>query len=1213
MEPCWHHSKKALMAIKQDSDVFVLAKDSAPNSGNKAYTWFTDQDTMIQYCQLAPAAHFYELYLETVGYPSFMFFDIDREIYPSQPAPDFDLLISSFMAFLERYLKTAHNIDIGLVLGKTVQVCYACTHAKLSAHMRVNVKCENIGIMKQVAADIEQFIYSTDGDRELFTFYKESKTVPGKRTLTTIIDTSIYNTFRCLRIMYSSKWKEGAVALTPYKSSSPLVKDHLILYTAAAQACPVISVVPVLKVAADFTRVKNVTVRPLPVVPQTPSATRVQNMIPLSTIEKVENALKSESKLKELLGCEAIKFKSKGPYKEHLFNFYIDKECEHVCPHVNDVHRSNRSYFQYDHHKSTITYRCFSERCVEAVKTSPIWFSYEESYDALAKIAAHNSVGTLHCKQELITWDETYSAQDMRPYPDVPLLLVRGGMGTGKTKALTQDYLPKYCSGAKTKVLFITYQRHLAKTYARLLKGMRFHNYMDFEHDKEISANCTKLIVCLDSLRKLQEINYDCVVVDEATSVLLHFNSQYMAKKNIEICQRFNLILLRSSRVLFLDACVDNTIVHDVAKYISDLKGDAPYYVKNTFIRPTNRVAMLTSCSTRETRPLLKAAAVQSVIKLLDAGKRVVVSSSTKSFIESLQTLILDRFKGAKNIAVYFNGSQENISPDPSNWGRLDALLYSPSISAGISFEELHFHELVAFIENSFDTPPIDTVLQQLFRVRQLVDGKMNLFVCDSISETIQKQGNYPMTPDQIDKYLDRDVDEINTYFAGDESEHAPTAQVNFRAESRLVITKEDVCYVYDKTSLSYLILRGIILNRNKSLGHFVDILCNTLKDDYKIDCTTAELPTEPDEILAANALLKNMQNLSKKDEIEFSSELLITYDDFLNLENKQKLKVLSDTEITQMWVWKCSIQLWGLPSIQQVDEEFFSNYIIQATAHAKQSACEKFFRALRHRDMLARTVDEQIDWFKIRLSSITEQNNHAVELYKTTIRDNYCKLIQGQRVLERIVPDKKALLTGNLTIQGETLHKAMTDYLNGLSSKEYQDLLDAFSKMGAYANKEAVIKSERNVTYLVKRVLACAFDIKVESVKVAGKAHSNLTEKHLNSKYARLLEKYQPASLLCQLSPDTMVFQDDEPLTDQEMIEDAVSEKYWGPGVYDLDGYVSENTKNTVNAYVKQLTDAERLDFRAQVIAGRGWGRELIKLANKFRSEHQSANVTSQ
>jgi hypothetical protein len=75
----------------------------------------------------------------------------------------------------------------------------------------------------------------------------------------------------------------------------------------------------------------------------------------------------------------------------------------------------------------------------------------------------------------------------------------------------------------------------------------------------------------------------------------------------------------------------------------------------------------------------------------------------------------------------------ECLSRIDTEWVKHDLLIYSPSISAGVSFELPHFDSLVASPRQlPHDSQRVDKALQQLFRVRNLTTGDMRLFVHDT-------------------------------------------------------------------------------------------------------------------------------------------------------------------------------------------------------------------------------------------------------------------------------------------------------------------------------------------------------------------------------------------------------------------------------------------------------------------------------------------------
>jgi hypothetical protein len=110
------------------------------------------------------------------------------------------------------------------------------------------------------------------------------------------------------------------------------------------------------------------------------------------------------------------------------------------------------------------------------------------------------------------------------------------------------------------------------------------------------------------------------------------------------------------------------------------------------------------------------ASAIKQVQNLLKRGDKVVVCSSTKSFTE-MGRFITETMKPNEfwSTIARVGTSLEDVN---NLWIHYDLLVYSPSVSAGVSFTEHHFDSLVAYLVNSRYTPSVDLSLQQLFRVK---------------------------------------------------------------------------------------------------------------------------------------------------------------------------------------------------------------------------------------------------------------------------------------------------------------------------------------------------------------------------------------------------------------------------------------------------------------------------------------------------------------
>lgn len=1133
-----YYLKETLVANKSEDDNIAIASDKELNSSTKCYTWFKNAAHAITYLEQSKNTdpHYYEIVQDIENYSCFIYFDVDRDLYPDRDAHIindlnnfFDATMNTFLHIFTRFLDEVYNITFEAVYGQTVQVGYALTHTKLSAHVRINVICPNVRVMKGVADNFVRYMLTHSKSKDTDKYFTYIKIQSTKSFKTTIIDPSVYANFRLFRMLYSKKWKTGAQPLLPYKESSMFIKDHMILRY--ADTMPAYSPVPTinpgneLQVIIDHSKIQNtlelITTTPAPIF-HTPQTTVCPN-IPTTHLKQVEKFLVASTTVQDFLHSKNIRFTVNKYLTPNVFSFGLDKS-KYFCPFAQRIHKSNRACFNYNFNTRCAYYHCFDEECQEASRSKCFLFNINTAYDSLVLLSSINAQKTLHCKQHVIEWNELYNDPCMREYPLTSVLVVRANMGVGKTKMLAEYFLPKHCAHPSTKCLFITYQRLLSVKYAHELESIGFRNYLDYEGAQTLSAK--KIIVCLDSLCKVETRNFDFIIIDEITSVLLHFNSQYMTKSS-HVCTMLELLLFQASHCVFLDACVDNTIVYDFVEYLSMKKNVVPHYLRNSFVRPTNRQCKLYTNTNPRATNLLKRYTIGKVLAILDQGKRVVITSSTKRFVEELEAELKSHPTAKhKKILAFHSGNNDvkKIQGEAfiKSITECDLFIYSPTITAGVSFELPHFHELVAYIDNTFFTPPVDIVLQQMFRIRQLIDGKMTLFLNNTFAHTLDPT-QYPTSSQDIDAFLDKDVNSIMNLY--------PNDSLCFESPTNV---QGDVI-AYDKDRLSYKLLRGILLNRNKSLIHFDKVLLNTLKEDYNIECNSEVIVMNEDMIRKATELMKNLKGTMKNTtQIPFSDDVIITGEQYDELCKREKRgEKLTELELQQKWVYHCAFEMWGVSS-NVVDSTFYDEFVGQANQKGIQKAIGKFFKMLRCKDMFTETVPEHMSSFKRRLDMIKEYKEYNLELYKTNTRKYYERLIEGHRLMDALFGDqegyKQRLMQGEeVCMSASVFYEKVKKYLKDLKTDEYDDLISIFDTRNSFQCREDVLETRKSTTCLVQRIVNEAFGMQVSNDHNNSRTNEDL--KRLTTDYHQIVSSYNPFALnthvinLCSTEDDSMDF----------------------------------------------------------------------------------------
>jgi hypothetical protein len=685
--------------------------------------------------------------------------------------------------------------------------------------------------VRQIANNFIAFLASdlltTAEDQQKFFYFNNSRQE-------CIIDTQIYSNFRCIRMLYSSKLKsKNSKPLVPYKQSSPHIHDHLFLIH--KECTNVITFTQLhespLDIKIDSSKL-GIVFSKLQTAPlsqsNAPISQSISNGISKIQLAKVEKAIHESTELHDILRCKHFIFESSGCSSTNKYKFNIKKSCNVWCPYGNRVHKHNNSYFEYNHDCSIVWYNCYDEDCIKKVASREVNTCFLRFYDATSTLEHVNNIKThktLHCQEQIIKWDESYSANSMQEYPVSDIVCVRANMGTGKTVGII-SFLQQHANHPSTKCLVITYSRTLSNKYHAAFSSLGFINYLDKKGQYEHSIYDNKVIVCLDSLGRVKTENFHFVIIDEVLSVLMHFNSPFI--KSDIICKQFELLLLQSNHIYMLDAHADNLIVYNFVRYLAEKRNNEPYYIRNTYVRPSNRKAQVIVNKTKKYATALKQQCIDQIANLVNKGKRVVIATTSLNFTKMLESELRMRFKTPKNIQVY-NSETDNalkrehsLNPEPV-WKTLDVLIYSPTISAGVSFEVEHFDYTIAFMECNIMSPTIDLSLQQLFRVRCLRNNKnANMFIYVN-NFTTYNTTKYPIAPKAIDEWLNRNITDIDYYY--------PDNSLSFTSP-----TSNDTTQIeYDRTRMSYYLLHGIVYNKNISLTNYVSILVNTLKQDYKI------------------------------------------------------------------------------------------------------------------------------------------------------------------------------------------------------------------------------------------------------------------------------------------------------------------------------------------------------------------------------------------
>jgi hypothetical protein len=304
-----------------------------------------------------------------------------------------------------------------------------------------------------------------------------------------------------------------------------------------------------------------------------------------------------------------------------------------------------------------------------------------------------------------------YAEPEMRDYELVPTLGVCAQMKLGKTKALRRYLDAHFADGlVRPVVRVVTFRQTFSRSVAEGLPGFVLYDAVQGDLSQ---ARHPRLIVQVESLHRLRMGAYpepvDLLVLDEAESVLAQFDSGLHRHFNAAFAM-FKWMVRTARHVVCMDANLGDRTYNTLLRLRPD---QPPHFHWNRYQRAAGDVFRFTAD---------QGAWLGELHAALRAGLHVVVPTNSLAEARALEVGLRREFP-AKRIALY---SSETPSGEKvrdfgdvhTYWSGLDALIYTPTCSAGVSYELEHYDALYAFFcDESCD---VETCRQMLGRVRNL-------------------------------------------------------------------------------------------------------------------------------------------------------------------------------------------------------------------------------------------------------------------------------------------------------------------------------------------------------------------------------------------------------------------------------------------------------------------------------------------------------------
>lgn len=312
-----------------------------------------------------------------------------------------------------------------------------------------------------------------------------------------------------------------------------------------------------------------------------------------------------------------------------------------------------------------------------------------------------------------------YSAKELKDFEYVDTLCIRAGMKMGKTKKLV-EYVNKYFTDTDyytNNIILVSFRQTFSKEVQNKFKGFVLYNEVSGE------LNDSRVIIQVESLHRISigagKHRPDLLILDECESIFDQFDSG-LHKKFAESWAVFKWLMAYSSHLVCMDANLSNRTYEIISRMRGKLLPTINYHF-NSYQNATNDTYNIT---------VNKSEWYLDLYNSLGSGNKIAVAISSLTEAKVLYEGIMSKYPTLK-IGFYssktpMSEKKLHFSNVDEYWSCYDVLIYTPTVSAGISFEKPHYDKLYAyFTDNSCHA---EVCIQMIGRIRNV--KSKNYVVC---------------------------------------------------------------------------------------------------------------------------------------------------------------------------------------------------------------------------------------------------------------------------------------------------------------------------------------------------------------------------------------------------------------------------------------------------------------------------------------------------
>lgn len=338
-----------------------------------------------------------------------------------------------------------------------------------------------------------------------------------------------------------------------------------------------------------------------------------------------------------------------------------------------------------------------------------------------------------------------YDSPQMQPFTlTAGTLCVKAGMGLGKTKELV-NYMRDNPADA---IIIISFRRTFTAHMVKVLKEMKFVSYLDIGGDIYL-YDYPRLIIQVESLhriktRNIAKLGNTLIILDEAESIFSQFLSEFSHNRRDDFEQLKNF-LDNGTRVIAMDANLSDRTYNILTRHRPKT---TLYYHLNKHKRFSEYIVKIV--------PMYEELVLHMMAALRNGEKFGFITNSSKK-AKAVKKIIGELFPHIKVFLLCGDTPSEEKKYIFNNITEIfnshDVVIYTPTLTAGVSYEVEHFDNIFCYFTNgSCDGYICD---QMMGRIRSL--RKKEMFICIKSF----RQG-YPVEKCDIGKYISQNRDLVS-------------------------------------------------------------------------------------------------------------------------------------------------------------------------------------------------------------------------------------------------------------------------------------------------------------------------------------------------------------------------------------------------------------------------------------------------------------------